>query len=449
MLRYTIQRTLLMVPTLIGITLIAFFVMLLAPGDPVDLFLGGAAGSEGISTDRQPDVAKIREELRRQLGLDRPVYVQYFSWLSKLVLHLEPLTGYERAAREVDRFLAGLRPEDRRRLARVEDGERKALLLRFMEERDAELGRSTALSPFWQGRSVQLEDNYAYEGAGIVLLTAFDTRFVTLNFGRSFKDQRPVILRIGERLPITMEISIVSLVIAYLIGIPLGVVMAVKQNTATDRALTTASFVLWSMPTFWVGMLLITFFCNREFFYWFPASGIQSLELTPQWGIFQVLSLFWEGEFQTSWRLLTDHLHHLAMPVLASTYSGYAGISRYMRTSMLENTRLDYVRTARAKGLDEQTVVMKHILRNSLIPIVTIMAYFLPSLIAGSVFIETIFTVPGIGYLGYQSVLVRDYPVAMGILTIASALSLLGILIADLLLKVVDPRISFSRVEGG
>ena len=145
-------------------------------------------------------------------------------------------------------------------------------------------------------------------------------------------------------------------------------------------------------------------------------------------------------------RQFKDHAHHMILPVLASSYSSFAVISRFMRTSMLENLRLDYVRTAQAKGLYYKTVVFRHVLRNSLIPIVTLLAGLLPGLFAGSVFIETIFTVPGLGFLGFQSVIVRDYPVIMAIFTISAALFLLGILLADILLKAVDPRIEFSRV---
>jgi peptide/nickel transport system permease protein len=184
------------------------------------------------------------------------------------------------------------------------------------------------------------------------------------------------------------------------------------------------------MPTFWVGMLLIIFLCNKEFFYWFPASGIQSLQVKESWGPFSALF---------------DHAHHMVLPILASTYSSFAGISRYMRTSILENLRLDYVRTARAKGLQERLVILRHVLRNSLIPIVTLLAYLLPGLIAGSIFIETIFTIPGMGFLAFESVLIRDYPMVMALFFIGSVLSLVSILIADILLKVVDPRIEFSK----
>ena len=346
---------------------------------------------------------------------------------------MEPLSTLERTALMVDNVLAGVDTDQRAELAALENEARKSRFLEFFAKQHPDQVRELTESSFWQGRTVQLENNYSYNGAGLVLCQIFNRRFTTLDFGRSFKDQQPVIRHILERIPITLEINLISLFIAYLVGLPLGVWLSVKQNSLTDRILTTGTFALWSMPSFWVGMLLIIFFCNKEFFYWFPASGIQSIEATDQWGF---------------WRLLKDHVHHMVLPVLASTYASFAGLSRFMRTSMLENLRQDYVRTAQAKGLSQKVVVLRHVFRNSLIPIVTILANLLPGLIAGSVFIETIFTIPGMGFLGVQSVLVRDYPMVMAILTISSLLSLLGILFADILLKVVDPRIEFSRSQG-
>ena len=433
MTEYVVRRILLIIPTLIGITLISFFVMHLAPGDPVDLFLGGAAGGEGISTDNQGDLEKTRQDLRRQLGLDKPIATQYLSWLAKLVLRVESMSDFDRAGYLVDQVVADLPSRERTRLEALGDVARKQAFLDLLDQRLPHRVDELVGSSFWEAKSLKLENNYRYRGSGLMLLQTGDLRFLTLDFGRSFKDQQPTIKRILERLPITIRINVISLFIAYVIGIPLGVFLSVRQNTAADRVLTTGTFMLWSMPSFWVGMLLIIFFCNREFLYWFPASGIQSLEATPEWGF---------------WRLLWDHAHHMVLPVLASCYASFAGISRFMRTSMLENLRLDYVRTARAKGLSERTVVLRHVLRNSLIPIVTILASLLPGLIAGSVFIETIFTIPGVGYLAFQSVLVRDYPMVMAIFTIGSSLSLVGILLADILLKVVDPRIQFAEIQG-
>jgi len=367
------------------------------------------------------------------LGLDQPLHIQYLSWLSNLLLRVEDLDAYERGALLADEVLGGLKVAERAELAALEGTARKT---RFLEHfRKARPGRVDDLvkSPFWQSRLFSAEQNYEYGGAGIELLQTGQTRWITLNLGRSFKDHEPVIDHILDRLPITLEINLISLVFAYLIGVPLGILLSVKQNSFTDRLAGTATFMLWSMPSFWVGMLLILFFCNQEFFYWFPASGIQSLHVSDDWS--------W-------WRLFADHAHHMALPVLASTYASFAGISRYMRTSMLENLRLDYVRTAQAKGLRYRVVVLRHVLRNSLIPIVTLMAGLLPGMIAGSVFIETIFTIPGMGFLAFQSVIVRDYPMAMALFTIGGALSLAGILVADILLKAVDPRIDFAGMQG-
>lgn len=433
MLQYTIQRVLLAIPTLLGITLITFLIMRLAPGDPVDLFLGGAAGGEGISTDRQADMEKTREDLRRQLGLDQPLHVQYLIWLSKLVLRVEDLSGFERGALLADAVLDELSQAERTEIAALDGAERKARFLDHFRRLRPESVEALVGAPFWQSRIFLVEENYSYDGAGIEVFQADDWRLVTLNLGRSFKDQERVIDHILDRLPITMEINLISLLFAYLVGVPLGILLSVRQNTLVDRLATTGTFMLWSMPSFWVGMLLILFFCNKEFFYWFPASGIQSLEASEDW---------------SNLRLLADHAHHMVLPILASSYASFAGVSRYMRTSMLENLRLDYVRTAQAKGLRYRVVVLRHVLRNSLIPIVTLLAGLLPGMIAGSVFIETIFTIPGLGFLAFQSVIVRDYPMAMALFTIGGALSLLGILVADILLKAVDPRIDFSGVQG-
>lgn len=432
MIQYTIQRLLLLLPTMLGITIISFTILHIAPGDPVDLLVSGAASGEGMSADQQKNIEETKAELRRQLGLDKPIYIQYLIWLSNLVLSVDRLTDYEQDALMTDRLIASLGADDRRTLASLEGEDRKSFLLQRADFDPRDRDR-LATSSFWAGKTIKSEQNYRYNGTGLLLHQADTFALVTLNLGTSLLDQRPVLDHIVERLPVTVELSVIGLTIAYLIGLPLGILLSVKQNTTTDRSLTTVTYLMWSLPSFWVGMLLIIFFCNKEFFYWFPASGIESFNPDPDWTWFD--------------RLL-DHAYHMAMPVLATTYSSFAVISRFMRTSMLENLRLDYVRTARAKGLTEKLVVFRHVLRNSLIPIVTLMAALLPSLFAGSVFIETIFTLPGLGWLAVQSVVSRDFPTIMAIFTISSFLSLLGILIADLLLKVVDPRITFGGRTG-
>jgi peptide/nickel transport system permease protein len=172
------------------------------------------------------------------------------------------------------------------------------------------------------------------------------------------------------------------------------------------------------------------FICGGDFYYLFPPGGLESLDSSPDWS--------W-------WRKATDHTWHLFLPVVLLSYDGFAGLSRYMRASMLEVLRQDYVQVARAKGLEEGIVVFKHVVRNSLIPQVTLLAALLPGLIGGSVIIETIFSIPGLGQLGYESVLSRDYPVVLALLAVTSVLTLIGILISDLLLAAVDPRIAFGR----
>ncbi len=336
--RYLIQRSFLLGLTFIAITIIGFSIVRLAPGDPVELFFSGglAAGVEGVNPERLAQVEQAKEDLRRQLGLDQPLHIQYIRWL---------------------------------------------------------------------GRILQAD------------------------LGRSFKDQRLVWDKIRERMPLTITLNSLALLITYGIAIPLGILSAVKTGSIADRVSTLIIFMLYSLPSFWVGTLIIIFLCGGDFLDWFPPAGLHALDYDPEWPLL---------------RRLGDYLHHLAMPLLVTTYGSFAFLSRVLRSSMLEVKLQDYVRTARAKGVSERVVIVRHILRNSIIPIVTNLGLLLPALIGGSVIIETIFSLPGLGFLGYQAVLARDYPVVLALFSVGSALTLVGILISDLLLVLVDPRISFE-----
>ena len=339
MLQYLVQRAFLLVLTFLAITVLAFAIMQLAPGDPVDLFFAGGlgAGAEGIQTERLDRLEQAKEELRKQLGLDRPLHVQYGVWLG--------------------RTLRG-------------------------------------------------------------------------DLGESLKDGRAVWDKIRERLPLTITLNSLAILVTFGVAIPLGILSAVKTGSIADRATTVLVFMLYSLPSFWVGTLIIIFFCGGDFFHWFPPAGLHSLAYEPDWPLA---------------RRVGDYLYHLAMPLLVTTYGTFAFLSRVLRSSMLEAKSQDYVRTARAKGVPERVVILKHILRNSIIPIVTNIGGLLPALIGGSVIIETIFSLPGLGYLGYQSVLARDYPVVLALLSAGSGLALIGILISDIALVLVDPRISFGK----
>jgi peptide/nickel transport system permease protein len=321
MLHYLARRLLMMVPLLLGITLISFVVIHLAPGEPTDL-----------QTELNPEASvELKQRLRSQYDLDKPLLTQYGLWLS--------------------------------RLAR-------------------------------------------------------------LDFGNSFsQDRRPVAEKIAERLPVTIAINVLSIALILLVATPIGVLSAVKRNSLFDRATTIFVFVGFATPSFWLALLLMDFLGAR--FGIFPISGIKSLGF----------------DYLSPAAQVWDVIHHLILPVLVSAFGGLAGFSRYMRSNMLDVIRQDYILTARAKGLSERTVIYRHALRNALLPVITILGLSVPGLIGGSVIFETIFAIPGMGKLFFDSVMMRDYPVIMGVLVMGAILTLVGNLIADVSYALADPRI--------
>lgn len=252
-------------------------------------------------------------------------------------------------------------------------------------------------------------------------------RFIKLDFGKSFVDGRKVIDKIIERIPITLTINILSLILIFVVAIPIGILSATKQYSLFDKLSTVFVFVGFSTPTFWLALLLMILFGVHMGI--LPISGIQSIDVSEM------------GPFD---RLL-DWIKHLILPVGVSAFGGIAGLSRYSRSSMLEVIRQDYIKTARAKGLPETEVIFKHAFRNALMPIVTILGLSVPGLIGGGVIFETIFAIPGMGQLFYSSTMARDYPTIMGILVIGAILTLFGNLIADISYALVDPRVRVRK----
>jgi peptide/nickel transport system permease protein len=252
-------------------------------------------------------------------------------------------------------------------------------------------------------------------------------RFVKFDFGKSFVDGREVTDKILERIKITIVINILAMVLIFGVAIPIGVMSAVKQYSLFDKVSTVFVFVGYSTPSFWLALLLMIFFgVNMGVL---PISGYQSIDVSGMGPLGR----------------LADWARHLVLPVSILAFTGLAAMSRYSRSSMLEVIRQDYIRTARAKGLSERVVVLKHAFRNALLPIVTILGLMVPELIGGAVITETIFAIPGMGKLFIDSTYARDYPTVMGILVIGAALTLLGNLVADVSYALVDPRI---RVKG-
>jgi len=254
-------------------------------------------------------------------------------------------------------------------------------------------------------------------------------RIATLDFGYSLRDHRPVMDKLKERIPVSIKLNGISLLLAYMLSVPLGIYAAARQHTILERLTTVLLFALYSLPPFWVATMAIVYLGGGDFWNVFPVYGLQSSG-----------SQNWPW-----WQQLQDQAWYLLLPVTCMTYYTLAVLSRYIRTGMLETIRQDFIRTARAKGLSERLVLYRHALRNSMIPMITLLADVLPALIGGSIVIETLFSIPGMGFLSYEAVFSRDYPLLMGIFTLSAFLTLTGILISDFLYTLVDPRIAYEK----
>jgi peptide/nickel transport system permease protein len=323
-LAYLGRRLLGAIPLILGILTIIFFIMHLAPGDPTARYF-------------DPNISpEVLEQMRRNLGLDRPVPVQYFKWM---------------------------------------------------------------------------------------------TSFLTGDFGYSFGQMRPIIEILPPVMWNTLQLSLVSLVIIFVLGMLIGIYQSVRQYSAGDNALTFVALFFYSMPGFWFALMLILLFALKASQWgWpiqFPASQMTSVGY----------------EFMSAGEQIRDRFMHMLLPALALGIGSAAGVARYMRGSMLEVIRQDYVRTARAKGLSERVVVFKHALRNALLPIITLLGLTMPYLFGGAVLVETIFAWPGMGRLIVDAVYQRDYPLVMATSFVISVMVILGNLLADMLYAVADPRI--------
>ncbi len=252
-------------------------------------------------------------------------------------------------------------------------------------------------------------------------------KVLTFDFGVSISDNRPVIEKIKERAGITLIINLIAIILIFLIGGFIGIVGALKRGKFFDNFTTVLVFIGYSVPSFWFALLCIQFFCVRLQI--FPVSGVHSLN-------YEALSFLGK---------IKDFLWHISLPVLVTCFGALAGITRYFRQSLIEVLNKEFVIALKAKGLPKKRLLFSHILKNALLPIITLIGLSIPGLLGGSVIFESIFSIPGMGKLFYEAVMMRDYFLIMGLLTIGAILTFLGNLIADICYALVDPRIKYQK----
>ncbi len=472
MWQYVLKRILIFVPTLVAIAIVTFAISINAPGDPVDLMLNKNVGGEGQSAEKLA-TEKAYIEMRKKLGLDKPLFYfyitnqtycdtlykipqkqhretleklsfQYGNW-DKIANYYHNIKYLEneiyaipindsyseelRKLKELINTLYGLSEEEKiQKLIADLDftiSSKKELKARLYPPFLA-LKNSIFRAIYDQSPLKRYIPKFIWYGTNNQFHHWF-VNFFKGDFGISYQDKRPVSSVLWDSLRWTLILSTLSIILAYIVAIPLGVVSAVKKGKPIEMFITTTLLMLYSFPNFWIATMLIVFFCGGDYFDWFPAFGVTSLpENAPFW------ARFW------------DTAYHFVLPLFCVTYASFAFISRQMRGGMLNVINQDFIRTARAKGLDEKTVIWKHAFRNSLLPIITLFASVFPAAISGSFVIEVIFSIPGMGKLTLDAIIARNYPVVFTVLMFTSILTLIGTLVADILYATVDPRISFS-----
>jgi peptide/nickel transport system permease protein len=481
---YVIKRILLMIPTFAAISLVIFVVLNFAPGTPGgQMQTGEGGGAQDASTaGEQRESYRIFKE---QFNLDKPVLLntryelgrkEIENCLSNILNENGDVSPALRIQAQEDienwgryavpglmdilqdssssaalRALASQRltfnaqiqnkmiyqknlsDEERAEIKRIAKGNGQVRAWSFSEDDPAEKVAQTTSdwSAWYQANAA----DWTYAGTDKLNILLLDTRFakywenlVKLNFGVSHVDKRPVLNKVFSKLKYSITLSISAVLIIYSISLPLGIWSSIRQNTTADRVVTTFLFMLYSLPSFFVAVFLLNLLTRGTPLQIFPTSGFESLDTSQMTALEHIADVAW----------------HVVLPIFCMSYAALAAISRYARSGLLDVIRSDYVRTARAKGLPESIVILKHAARNGMIPILTLLASLLPALIGGSVVIEVVFGIPGMGSYLFESINVRDYNAVMAVLLISSALTLVGMLISDLSYALVDPRITFE-----
>jgi len=498
MLRYIVRRILFFIPTLIAISLFAFTINVIAPGDPIDRLVSSAYDGRKAGT-KSGSLKKQKKLWSEKLGLDLPLFYLSITSLSFPDTLFRIYDKDERyvLARMIDQY--GNWNEIQayyKSLLRLNDFNNNLLLKRGnsqSEEKEAvDLASIEAVSllslhqekiieiklekiakvygnhpAFNEGKEILLEVKNAHKtvkantklwknyipkinfnlnnqyhrwifGDGNWLTGGghtFTKGIIRGDFGISYVTKPPISDKIGERIFWSLVLAIISVVLAYLISIPIGIMAAARKDSIFDKVSGIIVFILYSMPSFWVAVLLLMVFSNPGNFAdniaLLPASGVKPVTGYPvDAGILEKVSL---------------SVPYLILPVICYTYGSFAFLSRTMRATMLEVINQDYIRTARAKGLYEAKVLYKHGLKNALLPIITVFANVFPFVIGGSVILESIFGIPGMGNEIFTAIHQQDYPMIIAVFTLTGLLTMVGFLVSDILYTVVDPRISYSK----
>ena len=492
MLKYTIQRVITFIPMLIAISLLSFIISINAPGDPVER-LAKSSESEGSAQEQSGASKKIKAELRKKLGLDLPIfYVSIGDLASSDTLYkiqdkyhksnLEALThqsGNWQAVSNYYNNLLNLQEVHQKINAKEIVANNQSLDLNEVNEATNQFGseigslletsnKELIEAKFQKMNSLITNYNFLNSLKSNLLtveknkeeLSTNSTRWKTYipalhwygtknqyhlwlfgngndrkgllrgDFGISYIDSQPIQDKIWQKVGISFSLSLISIFLAYLISIPIGIYSAYRKDSVADRGMSLVLFILYSMPSFFVGTLLLLQFANPDNLAWFPVSGIQDPTIfDPEWSF---------------WQKIKHRMPFLILPIITYTYGSFAFLSRIMRVGMIDIVSQDYIRTARAKGLGEGKVILKHALRNSLLPVITVFAAIFPMAVGGSIIIEVIFSIPGMGVEIYNSILNYDYPMIITVFTLSGFLTMIGYLVSDILYAVVDPRISYK-----
>jgi peptide/nickel transport system permease protein len=490
MLRYILKRIFIFIPTLIIITLLGFIISINAPGDPVERMVSSAQSGGELGTQ---NLSQIQEKIywRKKLGLDLPVF--YFSVssisrpdtlykiydknereaLDRLISQYGNWEQIQEYANSINSFYTALisftpdttllKSFDKNVLTEnLNQLKYEVLALKsshddvIIHAKSAKIKKILSDFPFlfpyqplFEKVTLHYENlkqtssswkNYIPRIAFYKTQNQyhrwlfgdgeFSKGLIHLDFGTSYSTRQPISDVIFSRIGWSMFFAMLSVILAYLVSIPLGVKAAARRGSRFDKTSSVILFMLYSMPSFWLATLLLMTFANTDVLHWLPASGVKPPTGYPDdAGFFEKVKL---------------SLPYLILPAICYTYSSFAFLSRTMRVSMIETIGQDYIRTARAKGLPENKVIWKHAFRNSLLPIITVFANIFPAAIGGSVIIESIFTIPGMGYETFLGIQTNNYPMIIAVYTITGFLTLVGYLISDILYAIADPRISYK-----